>query len=506
VLRAGDTFDAVVIGGGPAGCAAAHLLASWHWSVLLVHHRGAQPSLAESLPPSTRKLFALVGQLEAVERARFHPNVGNIARWADAPRTTATEAAGFHVSRDDFDRVLRDAAAAARAQIVEAVARRVDPGDRPRVTIAKSGGDLVTVHARQVLDCSGRAGVVAARGFRRSEAGYRTIAVNANWDSDAWAVDEQARTLVESYADGWAWSVPVSATRRQCTVMIDHAIVGAGGGQAGRALLQQIYTREIAKAAMIGGRVRSAGARQIGRPWACDASIYDCTRAADEGVLLVGDAASFIEPLSSAGVKKALLSAWRAAVVTNTTLKQPSLASAARDLYSRREREVHVQSTQRSGGFFAEAAAAYRSPFWSSRADDARRAEQQARTQDAMQWTDEALAHDAGVRAAFEYLRGAEGVRLHLADTLRFEPVAAIEGREVVLRDGVVLSGVTGAVPFAAGVDLPALARLARGGRDVPALIAAYQSEVGRVPVSGLLTGLSLLVARRALVAEGSRS
>jgi hypothetical protein len=38
----------------------------------------------------------------------------------------------------------------------------------------------------------------------------------------------------------------------------------------------------------------------------------------------------------------------------------------------------------------------------------------------------------------------------------------------------------------------------------VPALIAAYQDEVGRVPIAGLLTGLSLLVARRALVAEGT--
>ena len=66
-----------------------------------------------------------------------------------------------------------------------------------------------------------------------------------------------------------------------------------------RLALQSVYQGEIAKARMIAGRVRDACARQVGKPWACDASIYDCTRAADEGVLLVGDAASFIEPLSS---------------------------------------------------------------------------------------------------------------------------------------------------------------------------------------------------------------
>ena len=57
---------------------------------------------------------------------------------------------------------------------------------------------------------------------------------------------------------------------------------------------------------------------------------------------------------------------------------------------------------------------------------------------------------------------------------------------------------------FAAGVNLPALARLATGRDEVPALLAAYHAQVGPVPLAGLLTGLSLLVARHALVAEGS--
>ena len=158
---------------------------------------------------------------------------------------------------------------------------------------------------------------------------------------------------------------------------------------------------------------------------------------------------------------------------------------------------------RQSGGFFAEAAAAYGTAVLvvASRADAPNAGA--AHQNDTFEWSDEALARDADVRAAFESLRAGEHVRLRISDTLRFAPVAAIEGREVVLRDGVVLPG-AGPVPFAAGVDLAALARLARGGCEVPALIAAYQDEVGRVPLAGLLTGLSLLVARRALVAEGT--
>src|SRR5262249_3349142 len=305
--------------------------------------------------------------LGAVDRAAFHPNLGNVARWANTARTTTTEAPGFHVRRDDFDRVLRDAAAWAGARIVAGLVRRVDPGDPGRVNYVTPTGELVTVQGRQVLDCSGRAGIVAARGFRRADAGYRTIAIAAEWESDAWPIDEHARTLVESYADGWAWSVPLSATRRQCTVMID------GGRTAEKLALRQIYNRELARTSLLAERIEASHAAAVGEPWACDASVYDCLRATDDGVLLVGDAASFIEPLSSAGVKKALLSAWRASVVTNTTLKHPALASAAHDLYSHREREVHVESTHRAGVFFEEAASTYRSAFWSIRAEHTRR-------------------------------------------------------------------------------------------------------------------------------------
>src|SRR5262249_42287232 len=280
----GDTFDAVVIGGGPAGSAAAHLLASWNWSVLHVHHRPSRPSLAESLPGSTRKLLALVGDLVAVDRAGFHPCVGNVARWADAARPTRSDVAGFHVCRDDFDRVLREAAARAGAGIVDGLVRRVDPGDPARATYATPAGELITVHGREVLDCSGRAGIVAARGFRRADAGYRTIAIAAEWESNAWPIEERARTLVESYAHGWAWSVPLWETRRQCTVMID------GGRPAERVALRPMYDRELKKTSLLAGRIEASHAAAVGEPWACDASVYDCQRATDEGVLLVGDA------------------------------------------------------------------------------------------------------------------------------------------------------------------------------------------------------------------------
>ncbi len=502
MIRPADRCDVLVIGAGPAGSTAAQLLASWGWSVVLVHRAApaGRPSLAESLPSSTRKLFAFLGQLDRIEAAGFHPNEGNVARWANASRVTRSTDAGFHVSRGAFDQVLRDSALAARARIVDGVVRRVEPGDPIEVTCATETGRGDTWGARLVLDCSGRAGVVARRGLRRADPRYRTLAIAAEWECADWPAGEHAQTLVESGRDGWAWSVPLSKTRRQCTVMIEP------DRSPERLALREVYTRELEQSVELRGRL--ANATLVSTPWTCDASIYDSTRAADEGVLLVGDAASFIEPLSSAGVKKSLLSAWRAAVVANTCLANPALAGAARDLYVARERQVYADCMRRSNAFFAEAAAAYGTPFWSRRAEEADGIDPVVEDHDvlAADMSDAALARDPDVRMAFEHLRASEHVRLRASAALRFAPVAIIEGREVVMRDALIVPGLDAPLQFAAGIDLAALARLASAGGEVPALIAAYHAQVGPVPLNGLLTGLSLLVARHALVAEAATS
>jgi len=473
--------DVLVIGGGPAGSAAAHLLASWGRSVVVIH-RGDAPSqsLAESLPPSTRKLLRFLGLLDRVEATTPYPNSGNIVDWAGAARTISSADAGFHVSRAQFDTALRAGARAAGAEVVGGVVRRIDEADSIRATYSTQQGSHV-IDAQAVLDCSGRAGIVARRGLRRVESRARTLAIVAEWECEQWPAGERTLTTVESYADGWAWSVPLSATRRQCTVMID--------ARPGRGALTAIYERELAKATALTARL--AGARRVSAPWSCDSSLYDASRAADGRMLLVGDAASFIEPLSSAGVKKALVSAWRAAVVVNTCLADARMASAAIELHVEREKEVFAECQRRSAVFFRDAAATYGTAFWAARAEACGSAE--------------APASEPGIQEAFERLRGAASVRLRPSERVRFAPAPVIDGRQVVMRDAVIVAGSDAPLQFAAGVDLTSLVRIAASYGEVPTIIDAYQRRVGPVPAAGLLTGLSLLVARDALVAEDAQ-
>src|SRR5688500_1675139 len=126
------TLDVVVIGAGPAGCAAARMLASFGHRVVLVDRPStARHSLAESIPPSANRLLVELGMKNAVDAAGFEPWLGNTVWWgSDKPRVEpfAGGEAGYQVERGRFDAVLRDVAAKAGAQIVSGVVREVADG------------------------------------------------------------------------------------------------------------------------------------------------------------------------------------------------------------------------------------------------------------------------------------------------------------------------------------------------------------------------------------------
>ena len=88
--------------------------------------------------------------------------------------------------------------------------------------------------------------------------------------------------------------------------------------------------------------------------------------------MVVGDAASFVDPLSSAGVKKALASGWLAAIVVHTALANPDMAATARQFFADREAEVYATFLSLTRGFLHDGAEGQSHPFWSERAEAGR--------------------------------------------------------------------------------------------------------------------------------------
>ena len=476
-------MNAVVIGGGPAGSSIGGLLAAWGHSVVILNREAPRSrGLAESIPPSTRKLLAEVGVLDAVEQAHFCRTRGNTVWWASRePRIesfgTTADALGYQVFRPDFDRVLLERAALSGAEVrANARVQSVAFGDAHGSVEYEESGRRSTIACDIVLDCSGRAGIVGRR-FRIPQPGQRMYALVGVWTrNEGWDLPDETHTAVETYRDGWAWSVPVSAETRHVGAMAGTAMPGNGTARA----LGDAYHAEMAKTTQLGSRLRRASLQHV---WACDASLYSATVYAGPSFMLVGDAGSFIDPLSSFGVKKALASAWLGAIVAHTRLVHPEREGLACDFFSDWERRVYATHLRRSRDFARAASAEHPSAFWTMRANTPIDAPDDPEQVD--------VSRDPDVQRAFEAFKAASRIDLALADGIRFEPRAVIRGREIVIEEAL-----EGGLRFAGNVDLVTLARMACEHQRVPDLFDAYCRRHAPVPLPSLVSGLSLLVAR----------
>ena len=454
----------MVLGGGPAGSAASLLLARWGHAVQLVA-RPVADRLAVSIPPSCAKLFDAIGVSDVIAGAGFIRSTGHTAWWgSDDPRTEtfAAGSLGWQVEVGRLSSVIRE--------------RAVEAG----VTVERS--HPAATHHPFVIDCSGRAGVLAReKNLREYDHGLRTVALVGEWRREGlWPVPDDTHTLIESYDDGWMWSVPAGGGVRHIAAMVDPQRSDLARGASAKG----VYLAEIAKTRVFSRLISGASLLYNPRGW--DASQYRAREYAGDGWLLAGDAGSFVDPLSSAGVKKALASGWLAAIVVNTCLSNPSMRSQALDFFSTREREIEQHLSRESGVFLAAASSRHRRPFWEERAEE---------------HSDE--PDDTGaVQRAFEQLKSRDEWTVSVPLHVLIEPRPIIRGNEIVLEPHLISPGDPRGTRYVRGIDMLVVTELAPSCRSVPDLFDACALRLGAVPLHDFLFAVATAVARGWLVAE----
>lgn len=460
--------------------------------MLVVGRRTGHP-LSESIPPSCRKVLAVVGLLDQMENAGFMSARGNTSLWAGRFHVAAFEGpAGWQVQRDVLDRLLVGAAARAGARVLhDASVQRIldapEGGSRASLNVRGVGH---SIHAAWVVDASGRAGLLGARAGRRATA-PATLAIASHWKRPrGWSVEDPTHTLVESYEGGWIWSIPVTHDVRCVAAMVDPTETQAGGSlDLGRRLRKEL-------AATRWHRHLLAAAEPAGQPWACSATPYSSVRYAGPGWILVGDSGSFLDPLSSFGVRKALSSAWLGAVATHTALRTPSMTTPALELHESCEREAARQCARAVARFDLDAAAEHAGEFWSRRAALSSASEP---TDGRANWAviasnPTAVLDEPPVRAAFGRLRDASVVLRPGRGAARVRR-PTVRGREVVLEERVASRLLPEGVARVSGVDVLTLLGAAEKGAAVSSLFEAHDRMGHGVTLPDFLVGTSILLA-----------
>jgi hypothetical protein len=241
-----------------------------------------------------------------------------------------------------------------------------------------------------------------------------------------------------------------------------------------------VYEAEIAKTPRFTTLLQNATI--IDGPFGWDASMYSASRYVIDHVLLVGDAGSFIDPLSSAGIKKALASGWLAAVAVHTALVRPSMRSTALAFFAAREAEIYDAFRRLTERHLAGAASAERHPFWADRTGPIE---------------DDPVDDQAEIQAAFDRLRAASEIAFRPGADVLIEPRPAVSGSEIVLESRIVTPAFPHGVRYVRDVNVVALLELAPGARQVPDFFTMYCERYGPVALPDFLVALSTAIARR---------
>jgi flavin-dependent dehydrogenase len=304
--------DVVIVGGGPAGAAAAIACAVRGLRVVVVERDAVtRHKPGESLHPGIEPLLAQLGITDGLARVTGARHAGIWIEWGGARRFEpfGSDAEGpwngYQVWRADFDEML--------------LARARDLGVDVRRPCAATGmlpdgrGVATTdgpVAARVVVDATGRARWLGRALDVASRPHSPRLIARYGYAEGVCPERADAPALVAD-ADGWTWTARVRPDVYQWT--------------------RVAFDGEQTDASWMPEELR--GLQPLGPPRGADVTWRMSERVAAPGWFMVGDAAATLDPTSSHGVLKALMSGMMAGHLIAPVVRDEAPAGEAAAAY-----------------------------------------------------------------------------------------------------------------------------------------------------------------------------
>lgn len=319
-----DSYDAVIVGGGPAGSSAAIHLAMGGARVLLVEQKKFPRAklCGEFISPECLDHFARLGVAERMMKAdgvrltetvfyaRNGRSVSIPSEWFGRARVAA-----LGLSRAEMDAILllraREVGVEVREE-VQATNVLIEEGRVRGVQLKKDNGDVTSQRALVTMDATGRTRALARRvekcgqdnnPKRRHQA--RLVAFKAHLEG---ARGTPGHCEIYVYRGGYGGLNPIENGLSNLCFIASASDVRACGGDA-QTVMREVVERNQ-RAAWTLAHARNAS------PWMAVTldGFGKRSLVPADGLLAIGDAASFIDPFTGSGMLMALESGELAAL------------------------------------------------------------------------------------------------------------------------------------------------------------------------------------------------
>ena len=335
-----NTYDVIVMGGGPAGSSVAGILAREGRQVILFekeifprHHIG------ESLMTDTYWTFRRLGVLEKLKQSpfvrKYSVQFANSAGKESRPfyffeAVHHESAVTWQITRAQFDHLLIDHAAEQGAVVHQGVLVKqvLFEGDKAvGVEVQMQDGTREKFFAKVVVDATGQAAMLSNKFRWRVRDPKLKKAVLYSYFKDAHREPDLngGATLVlrtEPGSGGWFWYIPLENDITSVGIVANPDYLLKNRGQD----LAKIFNEEIEKCESV--RRRVAEGTRVDKIYSILDYSYRSKQNAGNGFILIGDAYGFLDPIYSSGVLLALKMAELAADAIHDSFNHDDFSAA----------------------------------------------------------------------------------------------------------------------------------------------------------------------------------